>query len=263
MHNKLEDIIIKTREDLIRRKKQIPLSKLKKLTGKHFNHLNRLFAKAIKNPKNGSIAIIAEIKLSSPSEKYFGSTENIQARAKEYEQAGTDAISVVTEKHFFKGNPAFVRQIKDAVSLPVLQKDFILDQYQLFEAKIAGADSILLIARILSEKDLVCLVGKTKQLGITPIVEIQNIEDLEKAQASKTEIIAVNARDLDNFKVSIDNACKLLHRVPNFYTKLGFSGVSKKVDVEKYKKAGAEGVLIGTSLMKAKNISQSFKEITL
>ena len=260
MHNKLEDIVVKTREDLIKRKQQLPLDELKELIGKQ---LSRLFIKAIKNPKNGSIAIIAEVKLASPSENNLGKSDDIRTRAREYEQAGVDAISVVTEKHFFKGNAAFVGQIKSIVSLPVLQKDFILDPYQLYEAKIAGADSILLIARILSGKELISLVKKTKQIDIAPIVEIQNIEDLKKVQVTETEIIAVNARDLDTFEVNVDNACALLSRIPNFYTRLGFSGISEKVDVEKYKNAGANGILIGTSLMRAKNISQFLERISI
>lgn len=260
MHNRLEDIIVKTREDLIKRKQQLSLDGLRDLIGKQ---LSRSFTRAIKNPKNGSIAIIAEVKLASSTEEKLGEARDIQTRVREYELAGVDCISVVTEKHFFNGDPVFVEKIKQSVSLPVLQKDFVIDPYQVYESKQAEADAILLIARILSEEELISLVKEAKQIGIAPIVEIQSIEDLKKAKITEAEIIAVNARDLDTFKVSVDKACELLSRVSNFYIRLGFSGVLEKADVEKYKNAGANGILIGTSLMKAKNISQFLKRIDI
>lgn len=258
MHHKLEEIIVKTREDLSKRKQHLSLNELKDLIDKQ---LSRPFTKAIKNPKNGSIAFIGEVKLASPSEDDLGTSEDIQTRVRKYEQAGFDAISVVTEKHFFKGDCAFVGQIKSMVSLPILQKDFILDPYQLYEAKFAGADAILLIARILSAEELTFLVKGAKQIGIEPIVEVQSIEDLKKAQATETEIIAVNARDLDTFEVNIDKACALLREIANSYIRLGFSGVSERIDAKKYKNAGANGILIGTSLMKTRNISQFLERI--
>lgn len=258
MYHKLEEIIIKTREDLTARKQQLSLDELKDLIDKQ---LSRPFTKAIKNPKNGSIAIIAEVKLASLSENDLGTSEDIQTRVRKYEQTGVDAISVVTEKHFFKGDAEFVGQIKSTVSLPVLQKDFILDPYQLYEAKIAGADAILLIARILSEEKLISLVNEAKQIGVEPVVEVQSIEDIKKAQVTETEIIAVNARDLDTFEVNVDKACEFLREIPSSYIRLGFSGVSERTDAEKYKNAGANGILIGTSLMKAENIPQFLERI--
>lgn len=258
MHTKLEEILNRTKEDLVRRKKQASIEVLKKSVGKMST---KSFIKAIKNPKNGSIAIIGEIKLASPSENNLGTSEDIQTRVRKYEQAGVDAISVVTEKHFFKGDAEFVGQIKSMVFLPVLQKDFILDSYQLYEAKIAGADAILLIARILSEVELTSLVKEAKQIGVEPVVEVQSIEDLKKAQVTEAEIIAVNARDLDTFEVNIDKACALLREISSSYLRLGFSGVSGRIDAKKYKNAGANGILIGTSLMKTRNISQFLERI--
>lgn len=246
MQNKLREILNKTKNDLANIK--IP---------------TRSFIKAIKNPKNGSIAIIAEIKLSSPTQSFPAAADEIPDRVKQYEQAGADCISVVTEKHFFKGDSAFVGQIKSIVSLPVLQKDFIIDPYQIYEAKIAGADAVLLIAKILSKHKLISLVDEAKRIGLEVVVEINNQDDLKKALITKTKIIAVNARSLDTFEVNIDKACTLLKKIPNLYIKLGFSGVSKKVDVEKYKNAGANGILIGTSLMKTKNIPQFLERIRI
>lgn len=253
MHTKLEEILNRTKGDLVGRKKQASIEVLKKSVGKMST---KSFIKAIKNPKNGSIAIIGEIKLASPSENNLGTSEDIQTRVRKYEQAGVDAISVVTEKHFFKGDAEFVGQIKSMVSLPVLQKDFILDPYQLYEAKIAGADAVLLIARLVNVDKLKIFSKLAQELGMESVVEVNSREDLIKAVKTSTKIIAVNARDLDIFEVNIDKACALLREIPSYYIRLGFSGVSGRIDAKKYKNAGANGILIGTSLMKTRNISQ-------
>lgn len=245
MHRKLQEIIRTTKEDLLNRKKENPVVVVK-------SGSVRPFAKAV---RKGFLSIIAEVKLASPSEKKLGDEKAITKRVKEYEKGGADAISVVTEKHFFKGNPQFVVKIKKAVSLPVLQKDFILDSYQLHEAKNAGADAVLLIARIVSKQELVNLVEEAQKLGLEPVVEVCSRADLNKALSTGTGIIAVNARDLDTFKVDVDKACKLLKQIPDQYIKLGFSGVLSKKEADKYRAAGANAILIGTGLMKTKDIT--------
>lgn len=258
MHNKLKEIIAKTKNDLLIRKQNTPPNLLQARAGKN---TVRQFRKAMKFPKKGSLAIIAEIKLASPTQRYLGDQAELLSRVKEYEKAGVDAVSIVTEKNFFKGDIKFVEVIKQTTSLPVLQKDFIVDSYQIYEARIAGADAVLIIAKILSEKDLLFLVDLANKVGLEPIVEINGKDDLKKAIATKTEIIAVNARDLDTFEVDIDRACNLLQEIPDNFTKLGFSGIRGVKDVKRYKNAGANGILIGTSLMKAKNISSFLERI--
>lgn len=244
MHKKLAEIIKKTKEDLMERKQA-----------------DRPFANSLTNPKEGTIAIIAEIKLASPNEDDLGNEEDAVDRVKQYEEAGANAISVVTEKHFFKGSPLLIKKIKNATSLPVLQKDFIVDPYQIYESKIAGADAVLLIAKILSKEELIGLVNLVKKLNMEPVVEIDNTDDLKKTLKTNTDIIAVNARDLDTFEVNVDRACELLKKTPDRFIKLGFSGIHSRVEVEKYKQAGAKTVLVGTELMKTNNISRLIKEL--
>lgn len=259
MHKKLEEILMKTRVDLFRRKKQRPLNVLKNIINDFQNDNN--FYQSLLEPKFGKIAIISEIKIASPSEGNLGKATDILSRAKEYELYGADCISVVTEKHYFKGNPKFVRQIKNITSLPILQKDFIIDQYQIYEAKITGSNAILLIARIVSEKDLLSLVNLANEIGIEPVVEINNEEDLEKSINTKTRIIAVNARDLDTFEVNVVRACELLKKIPNQFIKIGFSGIHSRAEVEKYIKAGVNAILVGTQLMKTNSIQKLMKEL--
>lgn len=244
MHKQLAEIIYQTKQDL-----------------KKVKQSNHQFIKAIKKSKKGSVAIMAEIKLASPNEGDLGSEKEIESIVRQYEKAGVAAISVVTEKHFFKGDLSFLRRIKQAVFLPVLQKDFIVDQYQLYEAKIAKADAILLIAKILSKEQLIYFVELAQKLGLTTVVEINNHQDLKKALATKTKIIAVNSRNLNTFAVDINKACKILKMIPDKFIKLGFSGILGKEEVIKYQKAGADGVLIGTSLMKTRNIEKYIKSL--
>lgn len=259
MHKKLQAIIKKTKEDLLKRKKGKPLTVISRsVATKQSTKLRRL-PRPFRARNDGGLGIIAEVKLASPTEKKLGDEKDLIKRVKEYEKGGANAISVVTEKHFFKGNPDFVGKIKKAVSLPVLQKDFILDQYQLIEAKNGGADAILLIARIVSKNDLILLVKEAQKIGLEPVVEICSQADLAKALATNTKIIAVNARDLDTFKVDVDKACRLLKKVPDKYIKLGFSGVLSKKEVQKYQVAGVDAILIGTGLMKTNDISGFIK----
>ncbi len=210
---------------------------------------NRFFNYIVKLKE---LAIIGEIKFASPSAGKLGSRSELLERAKAYEKIGTDAISVITEAHFFKGSVSFIPKVKKEVSLPILQKDFVLDRSQIIEAKKLGSDALLLIARIIDGKTLKYFVDFCLKLGIEPVVEIHDRRDLGKAVKTKTRIIAVNARDLDTFKVNVEKACALMEKIPTGFTRLGFSGIVSKREIEQYKKAGAKGILIGTALMTKK-----------
>ena len=259
MHNILQKIIAQRKKDIEEAKKKFysssedpeivegDESRSKTIDSSRLTS----FARTI---KNAGFAIIAEVKLASPTEGRLSSTGDLVSRVKQYEQGGADAISIVTEKHFFKGDIGFVSQIKKITHVPVLQKDFIIDEYQIYEAKTVHSDALLLIARIVSKKKLQQFVTLSQKLGIEPVVEIHNQEDLQKAVATKTRFIAVNARDLNTFVVDVKKACRLIKKIPNKFIKLGFSGIKSNKEVKKYQEAGAKGVLVGTSLMKAKNI---------
>ncbi len=244
MHKKLAEIIQKTKADLIKRKQAA-----------------RPFANSLTSSKESTIAIIAEIKLASLNEGDLGNEGEVADRVKQYQKSGVAAISVVTEKHFFKGSMLLIERIKNVVSLPVLQKDFIVDSYQIYESKIAGADAVLLIAKILTETELISLVKLTKEFGMEPVVEINNSGDLKKTLKTNTDIIAVNARDLDTFEVDVEKACQLIKVIPSNFIKLGFSGIHSNAEVKKYKQAGAKAILVGTELMRASDIDLFIQEL--
>ncbi len=254
MHNILLRIIEKKKEDLYEQKNMLSVDDLKRkvIANKPLSN----FKNGLLEAKHTNIALIAEIKLASPTESFLGSEDDIMQRAIAYEKGGADVISFITEKHYFKGKTTSIPQLKTKVNLPILQKDFVIDPYQIYEAKTIGSDAILLIARLVEKDVLKDFVTISQDIGIEPVVEINDEEDLEKALATNTSIIAVNARDLRTFHVDVDVACRLMKTIPNTFIKLGFSGINSPVEVQKYKKAGANGVLVGTSLMKAKQIEE-------
>lgn len=254
MHNKLLEIIEKKKEDLILQMQNVSLHELKeKCESSHAAEYENKFRKNIIDVKD--IALIAEIKFASPTNPSLGSQEELLERAKAYEESGADAISIITEPHFFKGEIAFIKKVKQHVTLPVLQKDFVIDVYQIYEAKSIGSDALLLIARLLDAEALKSFVRICNELQIEPVVEINNEEDLKKAVETEANIIAVNARDLETFEIDVTSACELMKKIPDNFIKLGFSGINFSDEVVQYKNAGAAGVLVGTSLMKAKNVS--------
>lgn len=238
MHNILTKIIESKKKDL---KKEMKSS---------FS-----FKKAILSGYKKNIAFIAELKFASPTNPSLGLQKDLLNKARQYRKAGADAISIITEKHVFKGDVDFVSQVKSSIDMPILQKDFVIHEYQIYEAKIRGSDAILLIARMLTKKTLKYFVNLAIEIGIEPVVEIHNIEDLNKAVATKTSFIAVNSRDLDTFSIDIDRACVLLNKIPDKFIRLGFSGIKSFAEVKKYKDAGVKGILVGTSLMKSDNIA--------
>ncbi len=220
------------------------------------------FKNNLLNPKVGNIGLIAEIKLASPTEGNLGERAGVLKRARDYRDAGADAVSVITEKKIFNGNPDLVLMIKNsAINLPVLQKDFIVQESQIEESHKIGADALLLIARIVNKDKLKRFVCLCKEKNLEPVVEIFNQSDLANAIKSGTKIIAVNARDLDTFEINVDRACKLIKQVPDKFIKLGFSGIHGRAEVQKYKQAGAKAVLVGTELMKTDNIHNKIMEL--
>lgn len=250
MHNMIRQILEKKKKDVANIKYQI--SNVKRDD-------KETFIGAIKSVERP--AIIAELKFASPTNPHLGSREILLRKAKEYQEAGATAISIITEKHFFKGDPLFVTQVKKEVTVPILQKDFVIDRSQIDEAKELGSDALLLIARIVDIETLKKFVDYCLEQGIEPVVEIANEEDLTKAIATQTRIIAVNARDLDTFEVHVETACRLLEKIPVQFVRFGFSGVQGRDEFVQYTKAGADAILIGTKAMKESYVATFFKTL--
>ena len=255
MHKILQDIINSTTEEVKKRKSQSSIDDLVSYDRFPFKH-------HILNPIIGDIGLIAEVKLASPTEGKLGEKVDILNRLQEYQNAGADAVSVITENKNFGGSLDLVSTLKrSTLSLPILQKDFVIDDFQIEESRRLGADALLLIARIVNATQLKRFVKQCIEKELEPIVEVCSLDDLSNAINSGTKIIAVNARDLDTFEVDIERACNILKKIPKKFIKLGFSGIHSRYEVEKYKKAGAKAILVGTQLMKTNNIGKLIKQL--
>jgi len=223
--------------------------------------IRRNFLQKVTTPRAGDIGLIAEIKLTAPSSGKLGERSEVLSRIRRYEQGGADALSVVVDKSYFNGDMGLLLQISQSTTLPILCKDFVIDEYQIYEAKIFGADAVLLIAGLLNAEKLKEFVKLVISLGMEPVVEFSQKNELKKAMESGAKAIAANARSFTDLSVDVDRACRLLELVPDKFVKLGFSGIKSHEEVVKYKNAGAKAVLVGTRLMKEKNIELFIKNL--
>jgi len=214
---------------------------------------HRLFQiRDFKNALMGnSIKVIAEIKRCSPSEKDIMIDAKPSLVAKDYEKNGASAISVLTDKHFFGGDLDFIQQVKSAIGLPVLRKDFIISEYQVWESFYAGADAILLIADTLDFEELKNLYDLSYKLGMHVLVEFHSFDSLVDMEKLSPEIIGFNCRDLKSMKTDIRLFEKVYKGLPDCSLKVAESGISNHDDLGKIFKLGYNAALIGTSLMKS------------
>jgi indole-3-glycerol phosphate synthase len=219
----------------------------------------RDFRGAISRPD--SISLIAEIKFASPSAGIIRENTDPLPIAHIYEEAGATAISLVTDTPFFGGDIAQLPRLKEAISLPILRKDFIIDEVQVIESFSYGADSLLLIARILSRQQLHELLHISLDLGLAPLTEVHDRNDLEKAIDCGAEIIGINNRDLDTLEVDLQTTLELAPLVPENCTIVSESGITNSRDIGLFYKSGIHAVLAGTSLMNSKDTAKKTREL--
>jgi indole-3-glycerol phosphate synthase len=218
----------------------------------------RDFKKALKNQ---NITIIAEIKKQSPSRGILRDDFNHISIAKEYEKDGASAISVLTDAKFFWGNNEYLTEIKKEVNLPVLRKEFIIDEYQIYQSAYIGADAILLIAKILEFEKLKKFINLAHQLKMACLVEVDSQKELQKALTSPAEIIGINNRNLETFQTSIENSLNLKKFIPKNHISVSESGIKKREDIIELEKAGFDSVLIGEALIRQKEIGKKLREL--
>ncbi len=254
----LNKIIAEKREEIAQRKRRLSISTLKERIAQRKAPLD--FASALSG--NG-IRLIAEVKRASPSRGILCPNFNPVALAKTYANGGAAAISVLTEVNYFKGNLDHLAAIREEVGLPLLRKDFILEQYQVYESRAYGADALLLIVAILSQEQLEELLSLSRNLGLSCLVEVHNEDEVERALSSSAKIIGINNRNLDTFKVDINTTRRLRPLIPKDRIVVSESGISNRSDVEKLKKWGVNTVLVGEALVTADDIPAKIKELIL
>jgi indole-3-glycerol phosphate synthase len=202
----------------------------------------------------GPIQLIAEIKKASPSAGVIRHDFNPVEIAKIYEAHGATCLSVLTDEPFFQGRLDDLKLVREAVALPVLRKDFILDSYQLLEARIAGADAVLLIAECLDDCQLRKLHNEAIELGMTPLVELYDPENLQRVLEAGAILIGVNNRDLRTFVVDLEHSLRLRPRIPQECVMVSESGIKSYADVQRLEAAGVNAILVGESLMQEADI---------
>ncbi len=206
------------------------------------------------------VHIIAEVKKASPSKGILNKDLDPAASARSYEEGGACAVSVITEEDHFLGSLAVLETVRGVVSKPVLRKDFILDPYQIVEARAAGADSYLLIAALLDVKNLESLIGVGRAWGMEPLVEVHNLPELESALSAGARVVGINNRNLKTFHVDLQVTLSLMKHVPGDAAVISESGIKTREDVLRLADAGARGFLIGESLVTAQDPAKKIRE---
>ena len=242
----LNDIVKNTRQKLIQKKADAPLEQIKS----QLKDLKLPKGKFKENLLNKDQAIIAEIKKASPSAGIISEDFNPVKKAKEYEDFGASALSILTEEDFFQGSNQFLIEVKAITKLPIIRKDFMIDEYQFYEAKLIGADCILLIASVLSDEEITQFVNLAETLELDYIIEVHDEEELRRVEHFEHAMIGVNNRNLKTFEVDLNNSINLkeLFKGDNLF--IAESGIKNQDDIDRLKEHDIHVFLIGESLMK-------------
>ncbi len=249
----MEDILFRiandTRERVMETKNRIPIEQIKeKALSIKGEREDFLFEKAL--GKDG-VSLICEVKKASPSKGLISPDFPYRQIAREYEEGGASAISVLTEPHFFMGSSEYLKKIRTEVDIPLLRKDFTVDEYQIYEAKTLGADAVLLICSILDDRRLERFLALAKELGMNALVEAHDEMEIGRAVEAGAKIIGVNNRNLKDFSVDTSNSMNLRKLVPKDRIFVAESGIRSPEDIIRMKETGVDAALIGETFMRA------------
>ncbi len=267
----LDDIVATKRREIAAAKERVPLAELQAVVAtapgvrdffaalaKRGDSLreSRQLAERVDHlgERVGHVALITEVKKASPSKGVIRAEFDPVAIATIYQRHGADCLSVLTDEPYFQGSLEHLRRVRQAVSIPVLRKDFILDSYQLFEARAAGADAVLLIAECLDDCHLRKLHNEAIELGMTPLVELYEAENLPRVLEAGATLIGINNRDLRTFQTDLEHTLRLCEQVPDHCLLVSESGITTHADVRRLAAAGVDAMLVGESLMREPDI---------
>lgn len=246
-----------TRDRVVREKKQIQLEMVKK-QALAMKKGDFSFEKVI---AEGDISFICEVKRASPSKGMLVEEFPYVQIAKDYEEAGASCISVLTEPDYFKGDKQYLKEISENVTVPLIRKDFIIDEYMIYDAKIHGASCVLLICSLLDKETMEKYIEICDNLGMSALVEAHDEEEIQKAVEAGARMIGVNNRDLKTFTVDIGNSERLRKLVPDNILFIAESGIKTNADINRLRKAKVNGVLIGETFMKAENKKEMLQKL--
>jgi indole-3-glycerol phosphate synthase len=254
----LDRIVDDTRDEVKRRKKQVPLKELMGLIERRSDG-GRPFSEALTRP---GVSLIAEHKRRSPSAGTIREGARVTDIVQAYERGGAAALSILTEPFHFGGSLDDLREARTAASLPILRKDFIVHRYQLYEAAAAGADAILLIVAALEKSELSELLHEASELDLDALVEVHDERELEAALDVEADVLGINNRNLADFSVDIERTFELLADIPAGKTVVSESGFSTRDQLDDLERVGVDAVLIGETLMRAPDIEAAVRELT-
>ena len=259
MENLLTKIVENKKEELREDKLKLPLKEIRA----RLRNLEppRNFSKAISAPREKTLNLIAEIKKRSPLKGTLIEDLKVDDLAKRYEDAGASAISVITEKRFFEGNPEYIDVAKNAAKIPVLRKDFLINEYHIYEARYLGADALLLIVAILDSSVLSDFIVLSSELGMSALVEVHSEQELEKALKTNAEIIGINNRNLRTFKVDINTTFRIMKEMPDGKIVVSESGIYTRDDIKRLADAGVKAALVGEAILTSGDVSKKIKEL--
>ncbi|MBI4330201.1 MAG: indole-3-glycerol phosphate synthase TrpC [Chloroflexi bacterium] len=252
----IDEIVARVRSRLEEKKRVQPLAEVRRLP--RLAPAPREFTGAL---RKAGFGIIAEIKKASPAKGWLRGELDIIAQARLYERGGASAISVLTEPDYFHGSLDDLKSVRDAVSLPVLRKDFIFEPYQVYEARSCGADAVLLIARILPPAALADLIHLTSELKMAALVEVHDAPELETALRAGARLIGVNNRNLADFTIDLNTTLKLMPMIPPGILVVSESGISTREQAAMMKDAGVSAILVGEALVTAGDPAEKIKEL--
>jgi indole-3-glycerol phosphate synthase len=253
----LDEIVAYKKEELAETKRREPLAGLRGRIADA--EPARGFGEALSS--GGEMRLIAEVKKASPSKGVIREDFHPVQIAETYQRAGAACISVLTEKKYFQGDLGYLGEIRKAVTVPLLRKDFIIDEYQIYEARRAGADAILLIAACLGMRQMEDFIGIAEQAGLDVLVESHTYRELDKALLAGAKLVGINNRDLASFAVSLQTTFDLLKDIPDDRIVVSESGIRTREDVVKLQNAGVDAILVGESLMREKDIGKKVTEL--
>ena len=234
---------------------------LRELERQAERHVPRGFRRALTNKRQDGIAIIAELKKASPSKGLIRAEFHAADLAAELEHAGAAALSVLTDEEFFQGSLANLNATSGAVKIPCLRKDFIVDEFQLIEARANCADAVLLIVAALAQAELLQLAGAARSLRLDVLCEVHDGEEVKRALDAGCDLIGVNTRDLRTFKVDLETAFRLAEEFPRDVVRVAESGINSSDDIVRLRAAGYRAFLVGESLMRARSPGAALREL--
>lgn len=252
----LDQIVTEVRRQLLQRCREVPLAEVQSMAARRGDVLD--FHGAL---KRGGIGLIAEVKRSSPSRGRLHPDMDVPMLVRRYVAGGASALSVLTEPNFFEGSLADLALARQSSALPLLRKDFIIDPYQIFEARAYGADAVLLIVAILSVSELADFMAVARGLGMGTLVEVHNELEAERALAAGANLIGVNNRNLANFSVDVNTTFKLLPLLGPGVDVVSESGIRHRADVVALEDAGVRAILVGEALVTAADPGARIREL--